>query len=364
MLDERLCDATVVVIDDVGPNARLLESSLKTFGLRDVHSFTDPIAGLQWLQKNPWDLLLLDLDMPKLHGLDLLQQLGSDERPPVIIITALSSMADRHKGLALGANDYICKPLDLSEVLLRIRNNLQLSLAWQNIKLERDNLDKKVLQRTQQLQESFAAVIHTLTRASAFKDNETGNHITRIGTMSALIAEHIGAPEFWIEQIRLAAPMHDVGKIGIPDAILNKQGSLDNAERSIMNTHAQIGYEILFDQRKIPLINMAAEIALYHHEHWNGAGYPQGLKGETIPLSARIVALCDVYDALRSVRPYKTPWTQEQALNHIRTQAGLHFDPELVETFIARIADIENIIATQTDTPFSIAAFRRAEAIA
>lgn len=325
--------AQVVVIDDIAANLRLLESSLRAFGLRQVQGFSDSAAGLQWLQNNPWDLLLLDLDMPQPSGFEILKALAGRDRmrQPVIIVTALGDPEDRRRGLVLGANDYICKPLDLPELLLRVNSNLQLSNARRALLEERDGLERKVVERTRQLEESFQAVIRGLTRAADYKDNETGNHIMRIGVLAARMAQALGKPAPWVELLRLAAPMHDVGKIGIADSILLKQGPLTAEERTAMCRHAQIGHDILRDEARSPLLDLAAEIALHHHEKWDGTGYPRGLAGEAIPLSARIVAICDVYDALRSSRPYKQPWSVERAQAFIREQAGQHFDPHLVE---------------------------------
>lgn len=351
MLSDALRFATVVVIDDMAPNLRLLESSLKAFGLRQVHAFSNSGEGLEWLQRNHWDLLLLDLDMPAPNGFDVLQQLAGRDRnaAPVIIVTALSGVEDRLRGLELGANDYICKPLDLPELLLRVRNNLQLSLASQALQRERDLLEVKVLQRTEQLGASYQAVIRCLTRAAGYKDNETGNHIMRIGESAALLARAYGMDLPWVELLRQAAPMHDVGKIGIPDSILSKPGRLTEEERTVMNTHAQIGHDILQDADPSPLLSLAAEIALHHHERWDGSGYPQGLAGEAIPLSARIVALCDVYDALRSPRPYKTAWPVEKAQAFIREQAGKHFDPQLVQLMESLFEHIEGVQSRLAD---------------
>ena len=325
--------AQVVVIDDIAANLRLLESSLRAFGLRQVQSFSDSAAGLRWLQDNPWDLLLLDLDMPLPGGFDILSALAGRDRirQPIIIVTALGDPEDRRRGLVLGANDYLSKPLDLPELLLRVNSNLQLSFARRDLLEERDGLERKVAERTRQLEASFQAVIRGLTRAADYKDNETGNHIIRIGVSAARMAQALGEPDSWVELLRLAAPMHDVGKIGIADSILLKQGPLTAEERVIMCRHAQIGHDILRDETHSPLLDLAAEIALNHHEKWDGSGYPRGLAGEAIPLAARIVAICDVYDALRSSRPYKQAWSAERAQAYIREQAGKHFDPRLVE---------------------------------
>lgn len=342
MLDERLCNSRVVVIDDIPSNLRLIESSLKAFGLREVFAFTDSRAGLDWLQNNNWDLLLLDLDMPVPSGFDILHALGQRDRGcnPVIIVTALNDPASRRRGLDLGASDYVCKPVDLQELLLRVRNSLQLSQASQALQRERDNLELIVQQRTLQLVENQYVLVSSLCRAAEYKDNETGNHILRIGESAALLARAIGCDDDWVNAIWLAAPMHDIGKIGIPDEVLLKPGLLTAEERELMNTHTQIGYEIL-KNNEAPLIQMAADIALHHHEKWDGTGYPMGLKGEAIPLSACIVALCDVYDALRSRRPYKEPWSAAAVQQLIRDDNGQHFDPALVQAMCPLFDQIE-----------------------
>lgn len=332
MLAKALHQSRVVIVDDVVANSRLLESSLKAFGLRNTISFSDSAAALDWLQHNPWNLLLLDLDMPAPNGFDILRTLGERDRnsQPIIIITAMSDIHSRRLGLELGANDYLSKPVDLPELILRVGNNLQLSHA--NLALRDGNaaLEARVRERTEQLSNSYGAVVRTLSRAAAYRDSETGNHILRIGQSAALIARAYGMEESWVELMRLAAPMHDVGKIGIPDDILLKPGALTEAERSVIQTHASIGHAILSDEHPSELTLLAAEIALSHHEKWDGSGYPQGLSGEQIPLSGRIVAICDVYDALRMPRPYKQPWSREDSQRFIREQAGKHFDPRLV----------------------------------
>jgi putative two-component system response regulator len=351
MLSESLRFSKVVVVDDVSANLRLLESSLKVLGLREIKAFSDSAQGLQWLLSQHWDLLLLDLDMPAPDGFEILRQLAARDRnsAPVILVTALSDVENRRKGLELGANDYVCKPLDLPELLLRVCNNLQLSQASQALQRERDQLEKHVQQRTEQLSVSYQSVIRCLARAADYKDNETGNHIMRIGESAAILARAYGMDEQWVELLRQAAPMHDVGKIGIPDNILCKPGRLDEAERLVMNTHAQIGHDILQDVAASPLLILAAEIALHHHEKWDGSGYPQGLKGAKIPLSARIVALCDVYDALRSTRPYKQAWTAQRAQALILEQSGTHFDPQLVQLMAPLFEDIEKLQSSLAD---------------
>ncbi|WP_081016633.1 MULTISPECIES: HD domain-containing phosphohydrolase [Pseudomonas] len=336
-------DVRIVVVDDVAANLRLLSSSLKAFGLANVTCFSDSAAGLQWLKTNSWDLLLLDLDMPEPNGFQILEHLSGRDRSrqPVIILTALTDAQSRRKGLELGANDYLPKPLDLPELVLRVRNCLRLAQATSRLQKANLDLEVQVLQRTLQLQESYRAAIRALGRAASYRDNETGDHIQRIGDSAALIAAAIGQPASWCERLRMAAPMHDLGKIGIPDHVLLKQGPLTEQERQVIMEHPGIGYSILHNGAMDELTEMAAQIAYCHHEKWDGSGYPRGLSGEAIPLAARIVALCDVYDALRMPRPYKPSWSAQRAQTFIREQAGQHFDPRLVEVIEGCFEQIE-----------------------
>lgn len=351
MLPENVKNAAVVLVDDTPANLRLLESSMKAFGLRNVRAFSDSAAALDWLQSMAWDLLVLDLDMPAPNGFDILKALEDRDRSasPIIVVSALSRPEDRRKGLSLGANDYICKPLDLPELLLRVRNSLALSIATQSLRTERDQLDQAVLARTAQLRDSYQSIIGMLSRAAGYRENETERHVMRIGEYAALIARAIGLTEEQCENMRLAMPMHDIGKIGIPEEILKKSGPFTPEQREIMQHHARIGYHILNDSKATPLTLLAAEIALFHHEHWDGQGYPQGLKGEDIPLSGRIAAICDVYDALRSARPYKTAWSAEETLAFFRERSGSHFDPELVHVFERIFDQLEGIQSSLVD---------------
>ncbi|EIK52426.1 response regulator receiver modulated metal dependent phosphohydrolase [Stutzerimonas stutzeri TS44] len=358
------CQATIVVIDDIASNLLLLESTMRTLGVRQVMAFSDPAAGLAWLQQHDWDLLLLDVDMPRPNGFDILAQLSGRDRARsmIVMVSALTDRASRQRSLALGANDFISKPLDLPELLLRVRNQLQMSQAARQLSQERESLEQTVRERTAQLNASYQSVVRSLLRAAQHKDEETGQHVLRIGESAALIAAALGQAPEWVELIRLAAPMHDVGKIGIPDCILLKPAALTAEERGVMQRHTQIGHAILCDgEKESRLLEMAAQIAFSHHEKWDGTGYPQGLKGEEIPLSARIVALCDVYDALRSPRPYKQPWPAERAQRYVREQAGVHFDPQLVavlegifpllENTQARLADVDQPLVAVASRP-------------
>lgn len=332
LFDDIEASSTVVLVDDVAANLRLLESSLKAFGLPNIVSFSDAGAALAWARSNDWHLMLLDLDMPYLNGFDLLRELNARDRAasPIVIVTALNDVESRRRALELGCSDYLSKPIDLPEVVMRVRNGLRLSQTHRRLHRLNVELEAKVEARTAELRESYEAVIRALERAASYRDNETGGHITRIGDSAALVAQGLKQPPEWCELLRMAAPMHDVGKIGIPDHILLKPGALTPDERVQMNTHALIGRQILEDEQGNALTCLAAEIAYGHHEKWDGSGYPLGLKGEEIPLSARIVALCDVYDALRMARPYKQPWSAERAQAFILEQSGSHFDPAVV----------------------------------
>jgi putative two-component system response regulator len=346
-------ETEIVIIDDSLTNLMLLSSCLKSFGLHQVRIFSDSAEGLEWLMNNPWNLALLDLDMPFPDGFEVLDCLRQRDRAesPIIIVTALNDPESRRKGLERGANDFISKPIDLPEVLLRVRACLELAEASRSLRTANVELERKVEERTAQLEDSYKAIINSLTRAASYRDDDTGEHIQRIGESAAILAKAIYMPPTWCDLIRMAAPMHDVGKIGIEDAILQKPGALTDEERNSMQRHARIGYEILLDPNRSAVTDMAAEIALAHHERWDGQGYPNGLKGDAIPISARIVAICDGYDALRTPRPYKKSWSKEDAQNYIRDQEGTHFDPRLVRVFCTLFDSIEALRDLKIDAP-------------
>lgn len=338
-------ESRIVIIDDVPTNLRLLDSCLRAVGLRNIMTFSDSVQGLDWLLSNAWDLVLLDLDMPAPDGFEILDRLNKRDRTesPVIIVTALNDQQNRRKGLEKGANDFISKPIDLPEVLLRVRNCLELAQAAKQLRDVNVELERKVELRTAQLASSYKAISSSLSRAASYRDDDTGHHIVRIGESAALLAKTIGMPSQWCDLMKMAAPMHDIGKIGIEDAILQKPGALTPQEREIMQEHARIGYEILHDPDGSPLTDLAAEIALAHHERWDGTGYPKGLRGKEIPLSARIVSICDVYDAIRMPRAYKQAWDAERSRRYITDQAGTQFDPSLVDVFCNLFDEIDRL---------------------
>ncbi len=333
---------TILVVDDVPDNIDVLASILKE-DYRVIVA-TNGAAALNTAKKQKPDLILLDVMMPGMSGYEVCQKLKEDPHTqdiPVIFVTALSTSQEEYKGLELGAVDFLHKPSHPAVVRQRVRIHLQ--LHNQNKALE-----TKVKERTQALEHSRIEVVRSLGRAAEYRDNDTGMHIIRMSYVSMLIAQAAGTPEPWAELLLLAATMHDIGKIGIPDGILVKPGRLTPEERKIMEHHPEIGAKIIGEPDS-DLLRMARTVALTHHEKWNGAGYPYGLSGEQIPLEGRIVALADVYDALTSHRPYKEPWPSEEAAAYIEEESGKSFDPHLVPLFLQLLPEIRIIANNYSD---------------
>ena len=318
---------TILVIDDNPDNIDVLNNLLRPD--YTVKAALNAARGLALARaEHKPDLILLDVMMPVMDGYELCQQLKNDPSTsniPVIFITARSYEEDEKKGLALGAVDYITKPINPDITLARIRTHL--ALADQNKQLAR-----QVLERTKALRDTRLTIIRCLARAAEYNDNQTGLHVIRMSHYSRILALAYSQDPGWADLIFHASPMHDIGKIGIPDSILLKQGALTGEEWTVMRRHPEIGAEIIGDDPS-RLMVMAREIAMAHHEKWDGSGYPLQLAGEQIPVSARIVAIADVFDALTSVRPYKDKWKMEHALAEIRNKAGTHFDPALVALY-------------------------------
>jgi putative two-component system response regulator len=327
---------TILVVDDLPENLDLMTSIL-----RDQYRVliaTNGIDALATVQRHAPDLILLDIMMPDMNGYQVCQHLKSDPRSrdiPVIFVTALTDARDEQAGLNLGAVDFLHKPCHPDIVRKRVRIHLD-SLNQSRA------LEAKVRERTEQLELSRIELIRRLGRAAEYRDNETGMHVIRMSQTTRLLAEVAGLPESQCELLFLAAPMHDVGKIGIPDGILLKPGKLEPEEWEVMKTHAMIGAEII-GEHDSPLLNMARIIALTHHEKWDGGGYPHNLAGTAIPLEGRIVSIADVYDALTSVRPYKRAWSSQEAIAYLREQSGKCFDPGLVPLFVGLLPQILEI---------------------
>ncbi|MFC1602056.1 HD domain-containing phosphohydrolase [Pseudomonadota bacterium] len=340
--------ATILVVDDEAVNIKLLERILKTSGYMEVISTQDPCQVLALQQTHHCDLILLDINMPRMDGYAVMAQLKDElvgPLPPILVLTAQNMQQYRQQALDSGARDYVTKPFDTSELLSRVRNLLEVQLAHKYMRHHNEILEQKVEKRTRDIQEaneqlnqSRLLIVRKLGKASEYRDEETGLHIIRMSKMSVLLGQAMGMDQYQLDLLLNAAPMHDVGKIGIPDNILLKPGKFEPEEWEIMKTHAQIGADILGGDESELLI-MARDIALTHHEKWNGKGYPNGLKGKDIPLVGRICALTDVFDALTSKRPYKDAWPTDEAVALIKEEDGQHFDPELVEHFFVLLPE-------------------------
>ena len=335
MKPEELLDARILIVDDQRPNVMLLEKMLGAQGYRRLIGITDAreVDALQ--EQHDFDLILLDLNMPHRDGFEVIEALrrAAPERyPPILVLTAQSDPESRLRALELGARDFLTKPFDYMEVLSRIRNLLEVRMLHKRVVEQNAELEERVRDRTRELHDTRLEIIRRLGRAAEYRDNETGYHILRMSHYAARLARAVGLDEAECDMLLDASPMHDVGKIGIPDRILLKPGKLDADEWEVMKTHARIGADILTGHDS-PLMRMAALIAVTHHEKWDGSGYPEGLVGEAIPLVGRITAVCDVFDALTTVRPYKKAWSIEDAFAFIREQSGSHFDPRLAEVF-------------------------------
>ncbi|WP_339561063.1 HD domain-containing phosphohydrolase [Pseudomonas sp. EA_65y_Pfl1_P113] len=346
MFSKVYSEKNIVIINKAPTRLLRLSSYLRAFGLRNIITISNVREDLDWLRLNSWDLLILNLEKTALIGFDIFEVLKECNRAevPFLILTDFNDIENMHSFFEKAPNDFTSKHLKIPESAIK-EGRTYLELVWLVKKLREANgeLIRSVKSRTAQLELSYKASINSLCRAASYRDTDTGCHIYRIGDSAALLARAIGMPSHWCEMIRIAAPMHDVGKIGIEDAILQKNGPLTAAERKIMREHPRIGYEILYDTKGSPLSDLSAEIALRHHERWDGTGYPDGLRCEEIPLSARIVAICDVYDALRMSRPYKQAWDLERSRNYIIEQAGKHFDSSLVDAFCNLIYEIEKL---------------------
>jgi putative two-component system response regulator len=315
----------LLVVDDEATNLQLLRQILQ----QDYRlAFAkDGMRALELAKAEPPDLILLDVMMPGMTGYQVCHALKADPQLagiPVIFVSALGDAADELEGFEAGAVDYITKPFSPAVVRARVRTHLSLV-------------------RMDELRNSRLEIVQRLGLASEFKDNETGLHVIRMSHFSKVLGLAAGMDAATADDLLHAAPMHDVGKIGIPDRILQKPGALDQREWEVMRRHPMIGAEIIGEHPAGGMLDMARNVALTHHEKWDGSGYPQGLAGEAIPFEGRIVAIADVFDALTSVRPYKQAWELERALDHLENEKGRHFDAALVDLFLSRLPEITEI---------------------
>ena len=334
MDSETLLDRPVMIVDDQAANVRLLEKILQRTGYSRVCGQTDPVAALGHLPKCAPDLVLLDLHMPKMSGLEMLARLReSAPGVPVLVLTADMTSETRNAALSAGAKDFVTKPFDTVEVLLRVRCLLETRVLHCRLEEQNRRLEARVSERTRELEEARTEALELLGRASEYRDDDTGRHTVRVGETAARLAAEMGLPRDECELIRRAAPLHDVGKIAVPDAVLLKPGKLTPDEFRVIQAHATTGGRILAGARS-PVLQLAERIALTHHENWDGSGYPNGLAGEQIPIAGRVVALADVFDALTHDRPYKKSWDREAAVAEIVRLSGSKFDPAVVAAFL------------------------------
>jgi len=324
--------AKILIIDDQEQNIRLLTRILEKDGYEHVRSTTNATEALPLYAEMQPDLVLLDVHMREKDGFQVLEEIvahNGSRYVPVLMITADTSADVRHRALTLGAKDFVGKPFDSAEVLLRIRNLLETQFLYQRLRDQNLELEHKVAERTRELEQSQLEVLERLAAAVEFRDDDTGNHTKRVAEVSAMLASAIGLESATIELIRSAAPLHDIGKVGIPDSILLKAGPLTSEEFELMKMHTVIGSRMLSKGRS-ELVRFSQRIARSHHEWWDGSGYPDRVSGQSIPLEARIVAVADFLDALTHERPYRPAWGVEETLAEIRRRAGSHFDPTIV----------------------------------
>ncbi len=337
--------ANILVVEDNSASLTLVKEILRIEGYVNVVCTDSPLHALEIYKELKSDLILLDLMMPKMDGFEVMKQLKAYENgnlPSILILTALDDREHRIRALGEGALDFVAKPFNRVELLTRIRNLLSMVFSEKALRNQNAQLEAMVQARTKELYDTRLQTIRLLGRAVEYRDNETGYHIIRISEISAMLGKGMGLNEQECELLFNASPMHDIGKIGIPDKILFKPGKLDAEEWEIMKTHSTMGADIL-SGHDTKLLETAYAIALNHHEKWDGTGYPKGLKGEEIPLVGRIVAIADVFDALTSKRKYKPSWSIEETVALLKKERGKHFDPALVDQFIHLLPEILKI---------------------
>ncbi|MFW6169492.1 MAG: HD domain-containing phosphohydrolase [Planctomycetota bacterium] len=357
--------AKIMIVDDEPINVKAVRKYLQGVGYTNIRTTTDSSKVVETAEKEHPDIVLLDIMMRKVSGIEILGQWQANSRLrriPVVILTAVGDARIKRKALQLGASDFLTKPVDPSELVLRVANTLVVKTHQDHLENYSAQLEQKVRSRTAELKASRRELVQTLARAGEYRDNDTAHHIMRVGRYVGMIGRELGMPNEVAELLEEASLLHDVGKIGISDAILLKPGKLTNAEIEIMRQHCAYGRRIIqqapnsgewehYGPRSTLeliepgnatawLIPVAAAIAQTHHEHWDGNGYPLGLAGEDIPIEGRITAVADVFDALSSKRPYKPAFPNEKCIEILRRDRGTHFDPTILDAFLRRIDDV------------------------
>jgi putative two-component system response regulator len=336
MIPDALRDSRVLVVDDEPANVRLLEELLRRWSLSDVISTTDSSLVVELCAIREPDLIMLDLHMPSPDGFEVMSQLmpwtHSPTPIPVLMLTAEASPEVKRRALGLGVRDFVAKPFDFEEIRLRTVNLLETRRLQRDLWRHHQLLEDRIRERTRDLDRARRDVLERLARAAEFRDDDTGEHTRRVGRTSQLIGRELGLPDDSVDQLAAAAPLHDVGKIGIPDSILLKPGKLTTGEFEVIKRHVKIGARLL-EESGSSVLDTACTIALTHHERWDGGGYSNGLAGEAIPIAGRIVAVADVFDALTHERPYKEAWSVDQAVETVLEESGGAFDPSVVEAF-------------------------------
>jgi putative two-component system response regulator len=362
-----ILESKILILDDEPYNVMVVRKYLRDVGYKNLMTLTDSTEALATIAREEPALLLLDVMMPHVSGLDILRAVRGTQwsrHMPVLILTASTDADTKRSALDLGATDFLPKPVDPNDLVPRVRNALVAKNYHDRLENHAEELEREVSNRTAQLAASRVEIIHCLARAAEYRDDNTGHHVVRVGRYARVIAQQLGFPDEYADVLELAAQLHDVGKIGIPDSILNAPGKLDPDQFAVMRKHCAVAKKILtpmpeqewqtlrrhpelgaelLEIASSPILMLAARIAQTHHEHWDGTGYPLGLAGEDIPIEGRIVAVADVFDALSTSRPYKLPFSREKCFAILEEERGTHFDPQMLDAFFARSEDIVKI---------------------
>ena len=370
---DRIKSSKIMIIDDEPLLVRVVRRFLQSAGYREFSTVTDSREAMARINSERPDVVLLDIVMPHVSGLDILrarQTISSVQFTPFIILSASNDTETKRTALELGATEFLNKPVDQSDLILRVQNALLVKSHQDHLQNYAQELSRQVQLRTAELERSREQIIHCLAKAAEFRDNDTGKHVVRVGKYSAIIADEMGFDATFCRRIELAAQLHDVGKIGVPDSILLNPGKLSDEAFEHMQLHCNVGCSIIEplarhelemlkqqshdgrlsrEVQQKSLLILAANIAKTHHENWDGNGYPNGLKENGIPIEGRITAVADVYDALSSKRPYKNAFSPEKSLNIMKEEIGRKFDPNVIAAFFRRIDDIEKIRNTFSD---------------